>query len=286
MNTYLQEHAPHVKNTEFLIHTAAPIIDWWGDKYLSDVRAKTCRDYVEWRCNKGVSDQTARHDLKTMRAAINYWHAEYGPLDAVPAVTMPPKGAPREDYFLTRKQVADRIRAARKHPQTRHVARMLLIGFYTGTRPGAILGLRWLPSTTGGWFDLENRVLHRRATGERETDKLKPRARIHDRLLPHLQRWRRLDMDGRYKVTVVVHYQGKQVQKLRRSWTSVALKAGQTRKDGPHIMRHSCVTWLLQAGVSYHEVGGYVGMSPETIERVYGHHHPDHQAKAAGAKGK
>ena len=44
-------------------------------------------------------------------------------------------------------------------PQTRHVARMLLIGIYTGTRPGAILALRWLPSIDAGWFDLDAGVL-------------------------------------------------------------------------------------------------------------------------------
>src|SRR2546425_13179718 len=39
---------------------------------------------------------------------------------------------------------AARLRVARRDPQARHVARMLLIGWYTGTRPRAVLGLRGL----------------------------------------------------------------------------------------------------------------------------------------------
>jgi len=282
LNVYLKERAPKVQNKDFLIYTAAPIIEWWEGRKLEDVRASTCQDYVTWRCSQNVSDQTARHDLKTMRAAIKYWHANYGPLDAVPVVTMPAKASPREDYWLSRSEVARRIKVARKHPQRRHVARMLLIGVYTGTRPGAILGLKWLPSTAGGWFDLETRTLHRRATGERGTIKMKPKARIHNRLLPHLERWKRLD--AALGITAVVHYQGVSIKKLRRSWGSVAEAAGATRPDGAHICRHTAVTWLLQAGVSYHETAGFVGMSPETVERVYGHHHPDFQKNAAKAK--
>ena len=42
------------------------------------------------------------------------------------------------DYFLTRKDMADRIRAARRNPKAKHLVRALLIGIYTGTRPGAV----------------------------------------------------------------------------------------------------------------------------------------------------
>jgi integrase len=164
MELYLTEHAPKTKSREFIKHTANPTIDWWGLKTLSKVNAKSCADYVTWRTAQGVSDQTARHDLKTLRAAIRYYHrSEYGPLLALPIVTVPPRAEQRLDYFLWRKEVADRIRAARRLPRCQHVIRQLLIGCYTGTRPGATLRLRWLRSTSGGWFDLEAETLHRRA---------------------------------------------------------------------------------------------------------------------------
>lgn len=39
MTVYLKEHAPHVRNPEFLLHTANPVIDWWGGKTLAAHRS-------------------------------------------------------------------------------------------------------------------------------------------------------------------------------------------------------------------------------------------------------
>lgn len=279
VNVYLREHAPKTLSLDWICHTAAPIIDWWGDKPLSSIRRTTCDEYVIWRTAQGVSDQTARHDLKTMRAAIRYYHAEYGPLPSVPVVSLPPRKAPKQDYWLTRKEVARRVRLARQSPQTRHVARLILIGVYTGTRPGAILRLKWLPSVDGGWFDLASETLHRRGSGQLESRKRQPPARIHRRLLPHLKRWKRLDEAK--GIHSVIHYNGKPVQKLRRSWHSVGGGG-----DGPHICRHTAATWLMQAGVEQYEAAGYLGMSPETLWEVYGHHSPMFQERASSASRK
>ena len=290
---YLNEYAKHSPSREFLTHTAAPVLEWWTGKKLSLVNGANCRKYVLWRtgqkhrrakARKPISEQTARHDLKTLRSAIRWYHREYGPLPSVPTVTLPPKAAQRQDYWLTRDEVAARIHAARKNSRTHHVARQLLIGVYTGTRPGAILRLMWLPSAAGGWFDLENGVLHRRAMGARRTRKRQPPARIHARLMPHLRRWRKADMAKR--ITSVIHYQGSPVKKLRNSWNTVAKAAGTTRKDGPHITRHTAATWQMQAGTNLYEAAGYLGMSPETLWETYGHHHPDFQSDAATAVSK
>ena len=297
---YLTEHAPKAAREDFLKYTAGSIEQWWGDMTLSRVNAKTCGEYVEWRVRQGVSDQTARHDLKTLRAAINYYHAsEYGPLLAVPVVTLPQATGPRIDYFLTRKQVADRIRAARKSRYSQHIIRQILIGCYSGTRPGATLRLRWLRSTTGGWFDLDTATLHRRGDGERRSKKDAPKCRIHKRLLPWLRRWKA--EDEKAGITYVVHYYGKPVRKLRRSWVGVAIAAGHgvdtgkrtkdgeivwAGQDGPHIMRHTAATWQMQAGVDPYEAAGYLGMSVETLLDTYGHHHPDFQDRAASAGGR
>ncbi len=296
---YLKDYAVHSKSEEFLRHTAAPILKWWSGKTLGEVNGTNCRRYVAWRTSQTrrtrgkskkpkvkISDQTARHDLKTLRAALHWYKAEREPALIVPAVTLPKKAPPRSEYWLSRSEMAARLRAARKDKRTHHVARVLLIGYYSGTRPGAILRLRWLPSADAGWFDLDAGVLHRRGSQTRITNKRQPPARIHARLLPHLRRWRSLNMDRAPPITSVIHYRGEPVQKLRRSWDTVARLAGATRKDGPHILRHSCCTWLMQAGVDVYEVSGYTGVSVETLLEVYGHHHPAFQANASRATGK
>ena len=162
-----------------------------------------------------------------------------------------------------------RIRAARKSPQTKHVARMLLIGIYTGTRPGAILALRWMPSIDAGWFDLAAGVLHRADSNVRQTKKREPPAKIHGRLMPHLRRWHAADM------AIGVTSEGEAVTKLRRSWESVARLAGRESRDGPHILRHTAATWMMRSGVdafeirlSRHVAGGLVGCVRESSPQV------------------
>jgi hypothetical protein len=39
----------------------------------------------------------------------------------------------------------------------------------------------------------------------------------------------------------------------------------------------------MQRGVSIWEAAGFLGMSPETLTNVYGHHHPEHLRGAATA---
>jgi integrase len=272
-----------------LFDTARPILKWWAGKKLSDINKSNCRRFVEWRTaqtyrGRHISDQTARHNLKTLRAAIRWYHGEHGPLPSIPAVSLPPMAPQRKDYWLTRTEVAARVRAARKSPLTHHVARALLIGVYTGTRPGAIFALKWLATPMDGWFDLESAVLHRRGIKARQSRKRQPPARIHAKLLPHLRRWR--DADLARGIMSVVHFQGEQISMLRRSWSSVARLAGATRKDGPHIMRHTAATWQMQAGTDIYQAAGYLGMSAETLLEVYGHHHPDFQRDAARATGR
>ena len=41
----------------------------------------------------------------------------------------------------------------------------------------------------------------------------------------------------------------------------------------------------MQAGVDKWEAAGFLGMSVEILDRVYGHHHPDHLRTAARAIG-
>jgi integrase len=277
---YLTDHAEHSRSRQFLHDTAKPILRWWSGKKLEHITGTNCRKYVTWRTSQVVrgrlvSDQTARHDLKTLRAAIRWFKREHDASLAVPIVTLPTKAPPRMDYWLGRDEVARRVKAARKSPRTKHVARMLLIGVYTGTRPGAILGLRWLPSPTNGWFDLDAGVLYRVGSGAKRSKKRQPPAKIHFRLLPHLKRWRAADMAA--GIVAVVHYQGEPVVKLRNSWKSVSGGAA----DGPHVLRHTAATWLMQVGIDVFEAAGYLGMTVDTLLEVYGHHHPTFQEKAA-----
>jgi integrase len=295
MGRYLEEHVATLKlakSAKWVADMATNVLKWWGDKSLAEVNARNCREYVSWRTSQPIArytksegslvgTQTARHELAIMRAAIIYYHKHHGPLKSVPTVTLPPKSPPREDYFWSRSEAAKRIRAARRRPDNHHIVRLILLGLYSGTRPGAMLKLRWLPSTEGGWIDVDNEIIHRRARQEVKTKKKKPSARIHKRLIHHLRRWRREDMARGF--THVIHFDGKPINSVYRSWQSVRLAAGSNLKDGPHVLRHTAATWFMSWGVEPALISGYLGMSMEVLMDVYAHHHPMFQEAIAQA---
>lgn len=278
---YAKQRMPNTVRPDSIRVSLAPLFEFWGTRPISEIKGATCREYTAWRQKwSKVAESTARHDLVNLSAALNYYHKEFT-LDALPVVTLPDKAKPRERW-LDRSEIARLVWAAWRDKRHRHVARFVLIGYYTGTRSKAITQLRWLPSTEGGWFDLEARLLYRKGLATRETKKRQTPAKIHFRLLPHLHRWRA--NDNRCGITHVIHYNGKSVIKLRRSWDQVRERAGLAGDEVvQHTLRHSAATWLMQAGVPIFEAAGYLGMSPETLERVYGHQHEDFQQAAAAA---
>ena len=82
-------------------------------------------------------------------------------------------------------------------------------------------------------------------------------------------------------IVYVVHYYGRPVKKLRRSWSAICVAAGLGHEVVPHTLRHTAATWLMPAGVVVFEAAGFLSMSSETLLEVYGHHHPDFQNQAA-----
>jgi integrase len=276
---YDREHVEHTRSGRTARSNLRYLADGWGERVVTDVTAASCRAYAKVR-----PQSSARRELETLRAALNHWHKEHGPLDTIPAVTLPAKAEPR-DRWLTRSEAARLLLGAlgfdgagRRHRALihRHVARFILLGLYTGTRHSAILGLRWTPSSRGGWVDLQNGVLHRRAVRSVESTKKQPPARLGKRISVHLRRWKRTDAG----IETVVHWEGQPIQKLRRSWDTACRLAG-LEGVTPHTLRHSRATWMMQARVDPWQVAGFLGMSLITLQRTYGHHHPDWQEDAA-----
>jgi integrase len=64
------------------------------------------------------------------------------------------------------------------------------------------------------------------------------------------------------------------------------LPEGDPNRIMPHTLRHSCVSWLLAEGKTPFQVGKYVGMTAQMVERVYGHVSDDQQRETANAIGR
>lgn len=301
LNFYAQVHAPTTAHPDLIGYHLVPLILFFGSMTVGDVGGDECRGYVAARTigkiGRKVSDATARREMETMGAAMRFAVKEKK-LSHAPILTLPEK-SPRRERWLQRWEAASlvagalgwRVTACRvkdRRPDrwekagkpSYHVARFILIGLYTGTRHEAILGLGWRAKTDGGWFDLDSGVLYRRGDGERETNKRRTPAPIPDRLMPHLRRWEKKTKAG------PVEYHGKRIKKLRTGFERARDLAGLDDDVTPHILRHTCATWLLRARVRPWEVAKYLGTTEKVIEATYGHHSPDFLQGAAKAFGR
>ena len=269
------EVAPALPSAATIGYQGGALLKFWSDKTLAQVKGATCRAYVIFRTaqklktregeeQRFVSPATARQELKLLGRAINHWHRE-SPLVAVPRVTLPAVVSKRE-RVLSRNEVARLLWAARKLKFT-HVARFILIGVYTGTRHQAILQLRWESSLVGGHADIERGVIYRRGSAERETSKRRPAVNIPLGLLAHLKSWTKCGRGG-----TIVHLKGQPIAKMKRAWATVVRAAGLGPDVTPHVLRHTCASWLLWQGKTIWEVAGIIGADASTVERTYGHH--------------
>lgn len=277
---YGTEVAPkHARPVETLSRIEA-LIEHFAGKSCEAINGAECRAFAAKR-----SPAAARRALEDLRAALHFYHSE-GFIEAKLGVALPDKQRSRERW-LTRQEAARLLWAAyhdremqrgvatRRRPG-KHVARFILIALYTGTRAGAVTGATW------SQIDLTNGVFHRMKDGDRLTKKRKPPVKLAPRLLAHLRRWREMEPDARY----VVEWRGEPVQRVRTGFAA-AVKAAKLKGDvTPHCLRHTAATWLMQQGVDIWQAAGFLGMTPETLRDVYGHHHPDYQDEAAGAIGR
>lgn len=317
LTAYGREHAPTLHAADRAGHAIMALLPYWEDKTLMEIRGSTCREYATLRYAR-VKPGTVRRELAVLAAAIRYWHREHGPLDSVPIVTRPERPEGKKDW-LTRTEAAQLLAAALgwyklewtnlatgkvqsswkrdtsyQNARKPHLARFILLSLYTGTRSGAVLSTQWMPNTTGGWVDFNSSTLHRRGRNVGQTKKRQPQVRLGSRITAHLRRWHRMDEAVRDRAAMeagqpvathlhVISWNGKQMFNIRKAWTETTRLAGLPKTYSPHILRHTRATWLMQKGVDMWEAAGSLGMTVQTLETTYGHHHPDWQIRAAEA---
>lgn len=271
LELYAREHGQNVRSPARIGYAIDALLGFWGKLTVSTIKGETCRRYAKWR---GKADGTVRRELGVLRAALQHCHRE-GYLLYAPPVVLPEKPAAK-DRWLTRDEAARLLWAAYRSQRGKHLARFILVGLYTGTRKQATLGLQFVPNTTGGWVDVDQGVLYRRGEGERDSKKRRTPARLPNRLLAHLRRWR---ADGcRY----VVEYQGSRIADVQNGFEAAREAAGLAGVT-PHTLKHTAITWAMQRGAKSWDAASYFGTSVQTIESTYGHHSPDHQSSAREA---
>src|SRR5262249_36618713 len=183
---------------------------------------------------------------------------------------------PGRDRWLTRSEAAKLLWESRREVKSRlHLPLFILIALYTGARRGAILGLQW------SQVDLVRGRIDFNEPGRARPNKRRPIIPIPRGLLWFLRAAQR-----RASSPFGIAYDGQAVKRIRRSFRGACRRAGLTDVT-PHVLRHTAGTWLAQAGVDLHQIGGWLGHSNEGTTELYAHHHPDYfdAAKRAMERG-
>jgi integrase len=279
---YARDKMPKHARPENCRYSLKKLGAFFAKHTLADINGVLCQEYIRQASTKTM----ARCDLEVLRAAINY-HRRQGLHDRIVSVVMPDR-PPARQRWLTVAEAAHLVHAAYRYRVVqqgnetirwtrRHIARFTLIALYTGSRATTVMQASFVKEPGRPFIDLETGMFYRRPEGEAETIKRRPTIKLPRPLLAHLRRWHR--MGARY----AVEWGGKPIQRITMTFNQVVADAGLGRDVTPHILRHTAATWMLQNGTPLREAAGYLGMSQAVLERVYGHHHPDHMESARNA---
>lgn len=294
INIYLQDVVPGQASPKKAAERADRLLDFFGARTLSEITGALCRSYVlsregQGRSNKGKGGG-AKRDLEDLRAAINHHQAE-GLHRGVVRVVLPERGESRKRWLerdeaarllwicWKTREVQEGVET-RKYP-LRHLCRFLILGLYTGSRPGAILTASWEQGPGRSWIDLGKKRFYRLAEGRVATNKRQPPVTLAPRLLAHLERWHRKDGGRGFVVT----FAGEPVLSTKTALGRACALAG-LESVSAYTLRHTAATWLVNKGIGSWDVAHFLGTSPEVVERNYGHMHPDYLKAASEAIGR
>ena len=259
LNIYLADRVPAQARPKEAASRILKLAEFFGTDTLDTVTGPACRAYARHR----ASQTAARRELEDLRAAIIH-HRREGLCNQIVEVILPERSQPRERW-LTRSEAARLLLTAwRRSP---HVARFILVGLYTGTRSGAILGASLTAVSGKGWVDLSKGVFYRKAFGAARTKKRQPPVPIPDRLLAHIRRWQ---AKGHCK-KALIEFDGAPILRITKAFDRAVEAAGLGDGVTPHTLRHTAATWMVENGVETGDVAKFLGMTEAMVEDRYGH---------------
>lgn len=268
---YADNHAEHTSDPARIGYAIAALIPYWQHMTVADVTDQACRSYNESRQRK---PGTVRRELTTLRAAINFAN---GKLITRPVPVWLPDKPDGKDRWLTRHEAARLLSAARsgRSDVRLYLPLFIVMGLYTGARKEAILSLKW----TQVDFNLRRINFSKGTT----TNKRRAHIPIPNALMTFLRlAYRRRSSD----IGTVIHDKGRVILDIgdasNGSFGSACKRAGFTDVS-PHVLRHTCGTWLAQKGVPLFQIGGWLGHTDERTTKLYAHSHPDYQREALEA---
>lgn len=274
------------------------------ENYIDHAKCLTRWD----RGNERLSDGTIKKDLQILRAALRHAHL----MKIVPNETRIEirnlVSRMRTDW-LDEAQMKRVLACCEDNEERQHIYAFLLLALATGARKEAIFHLRWdqiyLP---GAEFDQISTVpivierdgiqaLPKNAKlkvskakppldfrsgevlrgayidfGEGVGNKRRPQIPIgqNQRLMSYLL------FGGDRSQPYVVSFNGKQIKTgLKKGLEAVGEEAGLPFKLTHHVLKKTCITWMVRKGVAFETIERLTNTTVDTLKRHYSQHSPD-----------
>jgi integrase len=270
LGAFAEKRGPNVRFPERIGYAIKRLAEWWGDRKVDAVFPDSCNAYRDARLEQGVKLATITKELSVLRASLK-WALKNNKLTSIPSVETPAPQDPK-DRWLTNSEAAELLWSARKEPKSRlHLPLFVMLGLYMGARSEAILSLKWTQ------VDLVKGEIDFNPPGLARTKKGRAKNPIPPKLLWFLKK-----AHDRATSPYVLNYNGEPIKRIVHGFRNACKRGG---LDGvtPHTLRHTCGTWMAQAGVPLWQIAGWLGHSDMRTTQLYAHHHPDHKKEAMAA---
>ncbi|MGO6692544.1 tyrosine-type recombinase/integrase [Rhizobium johnstonii] len=277
-----------VARPEEVLSRLNDVLEFFGEMSVDEIELETCQDFIDTQATAGA----ARRKLEDLRSAINL-AVDAKKLKHAVKIWLPEKQEPRQT-ILTPSEVAQLLWTAYKRKGTafidarpvkdayiwRHLVPYVLTALYTGTRKSRIVRASFVREKGRPFIDVRTGAYYRLATGEiAPRTKQAPTVQMPPNLVAHMRRWRK--MGRKY----VIEYQGGAVDNLSKSLRACIREAfGEHTAVVPHTLRHTMASWLMSdPTLPLIDIAEYLGMTVETLVRVYGKIRKDQGDKIATA---
>lgn len=236
---------------------AVTLLQHLGDISVYGLDSATLHGYVQARLLQ-VKPATVNRELALLSVALN--HAHKLGYTAVPNATRGLKLREPETRlrWLTESEATRLLEAARVS-KADYLTDWIRVALDTGMRAGEICNLRW------GDVMVDRLTVQaaNSKSGRSRTIPLTPAAQTAIRRQPRRSVW------------VFTQPDGSPLKDLRTALTNTCKRAG-LDPITPHVLRHTCASWLVQRGVDLYLVKAMLGHSTITVTQRYAHLAPEH----------
>lgn len=225
----------------------------------ADVRAYIAKRKAEvTQSGTPPSDATLQKELGLFRAAVNWARTELDLEIPNQLQGRVPKASNVKDRWLTETEASLLLHAAKQSEKAPYLASLIVLAINTGMRKSEMLQLT------------RDRVdIHRHIITLNQTDTKTQRKRFI-----YLNRNAELALRSLLEMSnsnhVISNKNGKHVRDIKRSFSTAVRVAGLT-EVGLHTLRHTCGTWLANAGTPENLIAMVLGHVTGTITRRYTH---------------